>query len=334
MSNCLFYAYSRRTDNYWASRYLLTFQNAEVAKEWWDLVQKEYPDQGIRNGPQLFSFNGDNFPSKPATNKKFDHLKTKWIYSQMGDATGTGGRTQEVIPLQDYDGKGLGEGGRGGIGSGSGSGSGQLNMDKVSESLEQIQKLMSQNAAQIQTLAENQTASQSHLGALQEIFQENSKQINKVLEARTSSQNDGKEEEQKAAHSKEEADRQAALIQQMQSTLDQNAAQIKKLTDTLGDFAANFRDMSSVSQKAATSNEKSANCTHNVRPPPRKIEKKILGYDYGSTPSSKAPLTPSRNHGMTDKRLVNGIDKASVKKKDTSNGVANGSVNKKPSKVH
>ncbi|KAL9033782.1 MAG: hypothetical protein Q9214_007345, partial [Letrouitia sp. 1 TL-2023] len=321
------------TDNYWASRYLLTFQNAEVAREWWDLVQKEYPEQGIRNGPQLFSFNGDNFLSKPATNKKFDHLKTKWMYSQIGDATGTGGRTQEVIPLQDEDGKSLGEVGRRGSDA-STSTTGPLNVDKVSEGLEQIQKLMSQNAAQIQTLAQNQTASQSRLDALQEIVQKNSTQIGKVLEARISNQNGMKEKEQNTAQSKEEADRQAALIQNMQSILDQNAAQIKDLTETLGNFAANFGDVSSVSHKAASPNEKSANCTHNVRPPPRKIEKKIVGYDYGSPPILKAPLSPSRKEGITDGRLVNGIDKDSVKKKDRSNGVANGSMNKKPSKVH
>lgn len=258
------------------------------------------------------------------------------MYSQIGDATGTGGRTQEVIPLQDEDGTNLGEGGRGGSGGSRGSESttGQLNMDKISGGLEQIQRLMSQNAAQIQTLTENQTASQSRLDALQEIVQENSTQINKVLKTQASSQNETNEKEQNTAKSKEEANRQAALIQQMQSTLDQNAAQIRDLTEALGNFAANFRDVSSVSHKAAAPNEKSANCTHNVRPPPRKIEKKILGYDYGSSPISKAPLASNQKDTITNGRLVNGITKDSVKRKDTSNGVANGNTNKKPSRVH
>lgn len=256
------------------------------------------------------------------------------MYSQIGDATGTGGRSQEVIPLQDEDGRSSGKVGRGGS-DGSASAAGQLKIDKLSESLEQIQRLMSQNASQIQTLAQNQTASQSRLDALQDIVQENSTQLNKVLKAQAPSQNGTKEKEQNAAQSKEEANRQAALIQQMQLTLDQNAAQIKDLTETLGSFAANFRDVSSVVHKAATPpNEKSANCTHNVRPPPRKIEKKIVGYDYGTSPILKAPLTPSRKEGTNNGRLVNGINKDSVKKKDPSNGVANGSVDKKPSKVH
>lgn len=68
-------------------------------------METEYPNQGTRHGPQFFSFVGDDFPKKPATNPKFEHLKTKWFYSQFGDASTTGGRTQEIIPLQDWDGR-------------------------------------------------------------------------------------------------------------------------------------------------------------------------------------------------------------------------------------
>ena len=83
----------------------MTFASANICKQWWTLVQEEYPNKCLRHGPQLFSFSGDDFLRKPATSEKFEHLKTKWFYTQFGDACGTGGRAQEIIPLQDWDGR-------------------------------------------------------------------------------------------------------------------------------------------------------------------------------------------------------------------------------------
>ncbi|KAI9655548.1 MAG: hypothetical protein M1821_005341 [Bathelium mastoideum] len=119
-SNNLFYTYARRvclipnpishtkahlrhlqTDNHASSRYVLVFDTADTCDDWWKLVQREYPSQCQRIAPQLFSFTGDAFPSKIAANKKFEHLKPRWFYCQIGDANSTSGRGLEVLPLQD-----------------------------------------------------------------------------------------------------------------------------------------------------------------------------------------------------------------------------------------
>jgi uncharacterized protein YfcZ (UPF0381/DUF406 family) len=56
----------------------------------------------------LFSFSGDDMPGRAWKNPRFDKLKTKWFYTQLGDAMGTGGRGIEVLPLQDEKGWAVG----------------------------------------------------------------------------------------------------------------------------------------------------------------------------------------------------------------------------------
>jgi ribosome assembly protein YihI (activator of Der GTPase) len=80
------------------SRYLLTFASARTANEWWTLVQTHYPD-ATRPGPQLFSFEIEDFLEKAWSNEAFAHLKPKWMYVQLNDTTG--GAAQTIIPVQD-----------------------------------------------------------------------------------------------------------------------------------------------------------------------------------------------------------------------------------------
>jgi hypothetical protein len=40
-------------------------------------------------------------PGRAWKNPRFERLKTKWFYTQLGDAVGTNGRGMEVLPLQD-----------------------------------------------------------------------------------------------------------------------------------------------------------------------------------------------------------------------------------------
>ena len=120
----LFYAYARRvrgpiscdtlhatlTDLFSQAddlhpRYLLTFASAQVANEWWTLVQSSYPDT-TRPGPQLFSFKTDDFLDQVWKHAALAHLKPKWMYTQYDDAKG--GATQGVIPIQDAQGNMLG----------------------------------------------------------------------------------------------------------------------------------------------------------------------------------------------------------------------------------
>ncbi|KAF2431739.1 hypothetical protein EJ08DRAFT_696219 [Tothia fuscella] len=105
-ANNLFYAYARRTDDSQSSkttRYILTFSTAHTCSQWWTQVQSEYGGSptNTRESAQLFSFHGEDLPGKMTRNKTFEHLKSKWFYSQLGGAHATGVRGQEIIPIQD-----------------------------------------------------------------------------------------------------------------------------------------------------------------------------------------------------------------------------------------
>lgn len=147
-SSTLFYAYARRSDHPSFSRYLMTFASAAIASEWWDLIQQNAKDLpgAERHGAQFFSFQGDNFVGRVWQHKAFEHLKTKWMYSQMGDANSTGGKGQDILPVQEKDGNyvqsgGGGEGGAASVPAGE-SGSSK----KMEELLEKMSNAMEQNA--------------------------------------------------------------------------------------------------------------------------------------------------------------------------------------------
>jgi hypothetical protein len=48
-------------------------------------------------------------PGRAWKNPRFEKLKTKWFYTQLGDAVGTNGRGMEVLPLQDEKGWAVGQ---------------------------------------------------------------------------------------------------------------------------------------------------------------------------------------------------------------------------------
>jgi hypothetical protein len=99
-----------QTDDLKHSRYILTFSSARTCSEWWSLVQSEFrgPPVNTRESAQLFSFHGDDFPSRVWKHKRFEELKSKWFFTRLGDADGTGGRWQGIIPLQDEKGRVIG----------------------------------------------------------------------------------------------------------------------------------------------------------------------------------------------------------------------------------
>jgi len=65
------------------------------------LVQTHFPDT-TRPGPQLFSFENEQFLEESWKDEAFAHLKPKWMYVQLNDSTG--GATQTIIPVQDANG--------------------------------------------------------------------------------------------------------------------------------------------------------------------------------------------------------------------------------------
>lgn len=368
-SNSLFYAYARRTDHDKFSRYILIFENADVANEWWSLVEQEYPDAAARNGPQLFTFSGDDFPGKPAASKHFAHLKTRWLYGQVGDATGTSGKPLDPIPLQDAKGFPLGGGGGGGTG-----GVAKVDMTELSTHLNRLQETVEENSSHMKGLADGQRENQDQIKALveerseekgktKELSEQSASQmkdlVEKLVESQIASQKKMDEMmeqnatqvrkltedydaiikrmesalEKNTTQIKELAENQKCIQQQqaepappsqtndngaitkaLQSAIDQNASQIKQVSEGQGKLIAAFDDMLKefkrqskqqiIQPPPAPPSSSGASCqVHNVHPPPRKIARTVVGYDYEPSPtkvtgaswtSPTSPVTPKR----------------------------------------
>lgn len=275
----------------------MTFASAAIANEWWSLVQSEYPDAGVRTSPQLFSFNGDKFPYKTANDKKFDHLKTKWFYSQIGDSDGTGGRPQDVIPVQNGKGELLGIEGAAADAAGGPAPSGAGN-----EQLERIRELVEANASQIKSLTETQSNDRGRMERMEKMIEENAIQVKALSESQAASQEQMKEiVEQNAAQIKALSEGQSANHEQTKNFIKQNIDQLASLAKGQATTTEHLKQALEQSAKASsdmvkelkkqrqhhqsqTANgtvaESRVDCAHNVHPPPRKIEKTVIGYDY------------------------------------------------------
>ena len=118
---------------------------------------------------------------------------------------------------------------------------------------------MEENAGRIKTLSQGQSDNQEQM---KELLKQNQEQL-KTL-----------------------ADGQAASTEKLQEALEQSA---KASTDMVKELKKQRQQNRS---QAATTivPEKEAECPHNVHPPPRKIDKPVIGYDYGqkSTAERKA----------------------------------------------
>ena len=246
-----------------------------MANEWWSLVQIEYPDTGVRTSPQLFSFHGDNFLYKPANNKKFDHLKTKWFYSQFGDATGTGGRPQDVIPLQDGNGKILngGPSGKSTVEDRSRNGSN----DTLEASLQKIQEMLESNASQIKSLTEAQSKSQKSIKKLEKVVSESTNQIKTLTDYQSTYESRLQQTaSENQVHLKALADGQAEQAEHLKQVLASNAK-------ASSDVAKELKRQRQLVKTNNAGKEEGNACLHNVKPPPRKIDRPIVGYDYGKS---------------------------------------------------
>ena len=293
-----------QTDNHWASRYLITFESAAICNEWWSLVESEYPSQGVRHGPQLFSFQGDNFPSKPANNKKFDDLKTKWLYTQFGDATGTGGRGQDILPLQDWNGRILNA-------SGSPSGTsnpaqnppkgkekaassgddddedkersktGRFDTNALLESLQSMHSMVEMNNAQIAQLTESQARDQERVERAETVLEENARQLQDLTRAHMKAQR----------QTQELAEQNAKLIRELrrQRTTAAKPPPLQLQQEQQQQETGQGEQKGSVEKEKEKEKESKADkaCAHNVRPPPRKLDKQLVGYAYEKTAQGK-----------------------------------------------
>ncbi|ORX93933.1 hypothetical protein BCR34DRAFT_580269 [Clohesyomyces aquaticus] len=338
-SNTLFYAYAQKvytacppgtrhdekeaenvnqqSDYAQSPPFVLTFSSAAVANHWWDLVKQEYPES-TREGPQLFILKGDDMQEQIQDNPKFWDLRNKWFYAPSDGTT-------PVIPLQDYRGNPIGTGtapqhpqphkkpSLDGIDEKKEPG---FDMSKLSETLEKMNAMISENSAQIRALS---VAQSQGLQRMQEINESNMTQINGLADGQFKLQSIISEN---ASHYIALSNSNFTNQQQVKAVLQTNAQQIKALADGQTKLASTCSGMmktienlgSSVVKVSESINTMSQTQTQNqlpfsggpgsdisnassnfisafgnrISPPPRKLNRRIKGvwYEYDASPNA------------------------------------------------
>ena len=146
---------------------------------------------------------------------------------------------------------------------------------------------MEGNNSQIRTLIDIQSENNERFARLEQSVEENAGRIKTLSQGQSDNQDQMKELlKQNQEQLKTLADGQAASAEKLQETLEQSA---KASADMFTELKKQ-RHQNKTQAATATRSDKRAQCPHNVHPPPRKIDKQVVGYDYGqkSTIDGKA----------------------------------------------
>jgi uncharacterized coiled-coil protein SlyX len=263
----LFYAYARRSDHTAFSRYILTFASAAVCNQWFELLSGEVDFKSIepvRESAQLFSFKGDDVPGHVWRHKAFDGIKTKWFYTQIGDATGTTGRAQSILPIMAADGALV---------------SGVPPREETAVATTAAENRISETPNKILRFEDDLAGSKSKFDF--DRLEANLTRITQLLES-TATKN--AELEQRSATQAQTIDkltsalRQSAEQIQMQSESQRRLIEVcEELQKAAKDREEQWERMSTLGSTASVMSV----CGHDVRRPPRKVGRKIIGYVYG-----------------------------------------------------
>ena len=146
---------------------------------------------------------------------------------------------------------------------------------------------MEGNNSQIRTLIDIQSENNERFARMEQSVEENAGRIKTLSQGQSDNQDQMKELlNQNQEQLKTLADGQAASAEKLQKALEQSA---KASTDMATELRKQ-RHQNKGLAATAIGPEKRAECPHNVHPPPRKIDKPVVGYDYGqkSTTNGKA----------------------------------------------
>lgn len=147
--------------------------------------------------------------------------------------------------------------------------------------------LMEGNNSQIRTLVEIQSENNERFARMEQSVEENAGRIKTLSQGQSDNQGQMKELlKQNQRQLKTLADGQAASAEKLQLALEQSA---KASVDMVTELKKQ-RHQNKSQAVITTGPEKRAECPHNVHPPPRKIDKLLVGYAYEqkSTTDGKA----------------------------------------------
>ena len=158
-----------------------------------------------------------------------------------------------------------------------------------------MQSLMEGNNSQIRTLIDIQSDNNERFARMERSVEENAGQI-KTLSQGQSSDNQSMQMNELLKQNQEQlkilADGQAASAAKLQEALEHSA---KVSADMVTELKKQRHQNKSQAAAAAAASgpEKRAECPHNVHPPPRKIDKPVVGYDYGQKSTTTEGKTAS-----------------------------------------
>lgn len=134
----------------------------------------------------------------------------------------------------------------------------------VETNFQKLQETLSELSSQLTSLAASQSRSESHILQIEKLCQQNAAQITLLTENQTNIQRQQAETQRGAMQSLKEA--QAASTKLLASD-----------TAAVNDLSSNF-DKGGLCRVRKLGK---GGCRHNVHPPPRKIDRPVVGYDYG-----------------------------------------------------
>lgn len=282
--------------------YVLTFASAHIADQWWQLVQREYPES-IRPGPQLFILKSDDMQEQIEDNPKFYRLRNRWFYTPSDGST-------PPIPLQDYRGNPVTalqppqpiatE-------------TPSLDIKAIETTLDKLTAMITENTASIRALS---VAQSTGLQTMQEINESTSGQIKALADNQASLQ---AIVDQNASHYIALSNSSFNAQTSVQRILQNNAEQISNLAEGQKRLVTTCQGlMKSIEQVGEAVNTAASDTASNVSlmketeksigtivnrisPPPRKLNRRVKGvwYEYDDEQHSMdAPsIAPGKNLG-------------------------------------
>jgi len=150
----------------------------------------------------------------------------------------------------------------------------------IENNFQKLHETLSGLSSQITSLAETQSRSEEQMLRMQKLCHENASQIKLLAESQMHIQQQLQQQlgEHHDAQMQLLKDAQAANTKELQRTLVSNIEAVNDLSSRVDDWHAFQAQAEGKAEKGG----QGVGCTHNVHPPPRKIDRPIVGYDYGT----------------------------------------------------
>ncbi len=141
----------------------------------------------------------------------------------------------------------------------------------IDNTSQHLQETLAEISSQIASLADAQSRTEDHLLRTETLCQETASQINLLIQNQTHLlQHFQKLEANHNSHLQSLEETQATHTEQLQQMLASNTDAVNDLGGKIDEWRISHDELGS-----------GVGCGHNVHPPPRKIDRPVVGYDYG-----------------------------------------------------